>query len=136
MRSWKVHHCLKRPGQGSAIHGGQKTTPLLVLCLTLHTRVSGVIRKQDRTPRETQTFRVSNTYMYTLPFTVNTIHGRVIRSLKRKENGRKLHLLGIQTGDNLAKPYYSLSLILGFAVTIAIFLSVDHKRIPPKHVKM
>ena len=29
-----------------------------------------------------------------------------IRSLKRKENGRKLRLLGIQTGDNLAKPLF------------------------------
>ena len=29
-----------------------------------------------------------------------------IRSLKRKENWRKLHLLGIQTGDNLARPLF------------------------------
>ena len=38
------------------------------------------------------------------------------QSLKRKENLRKILLLGIQTGDKLTKPP---SHILGFAVTVA-----------------
>ena len=42
------------------------------------------------------------------------------QSLKRKENWRKLLLLGIQTGDKLAKPPF-LSHILGFAVDVIIW---------------
>ena len=62
------------------------------------------------------TCRVSKTY--TSPFTINTIHRteesplyykltNQRRSLKRKENCRKLLLLGIQTGDKLYKqPFF------------------------------
>ena len=42
------------------------------------------------------------------------------QSLKRKGNWRRLLLLGIQTGDTLAKSM-SLSHILGFAVTVEIW---------------
>ena len=56
------------------------------------------------------TFRVSNTC--TSPFTINVTEEGPLRftdkrhSLKRKENWRKFFLLGIQTGDKLAKPLF------------------------------
>ena len=72
------------------------------------------------------TFRESNTH--SSPFKINTIHSRIHwsstdkrRSLKCKENWRKLLLLGIQTGDKLLPNHCSFLLIPSFAVTVAIW---------------
>ena len=68
--------------------------------------------------------RIKHVY---IAFTVNTIHRRIQWSptdkrcsLKHKENWRKL-LLGFQTGDKLRPNHRSFLLLLGFAVTVAIW---------------